>query len=103
MLKYIFKRLLVFIPTLIIISLMAFVISTNAPGDPVERLSKSASKEGAASEQSAATKKVKQDIRKRLGLDLPIFYFSLTTLGDCDTLHKIDDKAQQENLLKLTV
>ncbi len=81
---------------------MAFVISTNAPGDPVERLSKSASKEGAANEQSAATKKVKQDIRKRLGLDLPIFYVSLAAYADCDTLHKIDDKAQQENLLKLT-
>ncbi len=64
MLRYIFKRLIVFIPTLIIISLLAFVISINAPGDPVERLSKSANKEGTASEQSSATKKVKQDIRK---------------------------------------
>ena len=102
MLRYIFKRLLIFIPTLIIISLMAFVISTNAPGDPVERLSKSANKEGTADQQSSATKKVKQDIRKRLGLDLPIFYVSLATLGDCDTLYRIDDKSQQENLQNLT-
>lgn len=102
MLRYIVKRLIVFIPTLIVISLLAFVISINAPGDPVERLSKSADKEGAASEQSAATKKVKQDIRKRLGLDLPVFYLSLGTLADSDTLYKIEDKAQQENLLKLS-
>lgn len=101
MLKYIIKRLFVFIPTLIAISLLAFVISINAPGDPVERLSKSANKEGTASEQSSSTKKVKQEIRKRLGLDLPIFYLSLATLSDCDTLYKIDDKAQQENLQKL--
>ncbi|MCB0410522.1 MAG: ABC transporter permease, partial [Flavobacteriales bacterium] len=102
MLKYILKRLIVFIPTLIIISLLAFVISINAPGDPVERLSKSANKEGTASEQSSATKKVKQEIRKRLGLDLPIFYLSLGTLADPDTLYKVEDKAQQDNLLKLT-
>jgi peptide/nickel transport system permease protein len=102
MLKYILKRFVIFIPTLIIISVLAFVISVNAPGDPVERLSKSADKEGAASEQSDASKKVKQEIRKRLGLDLPIFYFSLSTLADCDTLYRIDDKAQQDNLLKLT-
>lgn len=102
MLKYILKRLIIFIPTLIIISVLAFVISVNAPGDPVERLAKSANSEGAASEQSSATKKVKEDIRKRLGLDLPVFYFSLGTLSDCDTLHKIVDKAQQENLQKLT-
>ena len=102
MLAYIFKRLFIFFPTIIIISLMAFVVSANAPGDPVERLSKSANKEGVANEQSSATKKVKQDIRKKLGLDLPIFYFSLATLADCDTLYKIEDKSQQENLSKLT-
>lgn len=102
MLKYILKRLFVFIPTLIMISLLAFVISINAPGDPVERLLKSANKEGSASEQSNSTKKDKEVIRKRLGLDLPIFYLSLSTLADCDTLYKIPDKAQQENLLKLS-
>lgn len=102
MLRYILKRLIVFIPTLVVISLLAFVISVNAPGDPVERLSKSANKEGAASEQSAATKKVKEEIRKRLGLDLPVFYLSIGTLADSDTLYKITDKAQQDNLLKLS-
>ena len=38
MLKYIFKRILIFIPTLIIITLLGFIISINAPGDPVERM-----------------------------------------------------------------
>jgi peptide/nickel transport system permease protein len=102
MLRYIIKRFIVFIPTLIAISLLAFVISINAPGDPVERLSKSANKEGTASEQSSSTKKIKQEIRKRLGLDLPVFYLSLATLADSDTLYKIDDKAHQENLLRLS-
>jgi ABC-type microcin C transport system permease subunit YejB len=38
MVQYIFRRLLFFIPTLVVISLLAFVISIQAPGDPVDRL-----------------------------------------------------------------
>jgi ABC-type microcin C transport system permease subunit YejB len=36
--KYILRRILFFIPTLFIITLLAFIISVNAPGDPVERM-----------------------------------------------------------------
>ena len=42
MLQYITKRILTFIPMTTAISLIAFIISINAPGDPVERLTKSA-------------------------------------------------------------
>ena len=61
MLKYTFKRILVFIPMLIAISLLSFIISVNAPGDPVERLSKAAGTEGSAEQQSGASKKIKQE------------------------------------------
>ena len=81
MLKYLVKRILVFIPTLIAISLLAFIININAPADPVEKLSNTADKEGAANQQSNATKKIKQDLRKKLGLDLPVFYFDFSILG----------------------
>ena len=76
MLKYLLQRILIFIPTLVAISLLAFIISISAPADPVEKLSNSADKEGNANQQSNATKKTKQELRKKLGLDLPIFYFS---------------------------
>ena len=52
MLKYTLQRILTFIPMLIAISLLSFVISINAPGDPVERLAKSAESEGSAQELS---------------------------------------------------
>ena len=55
MLKYTLQRILTFIPMLIAISLLSFVISINAPGDPVERLAKSAESEGSAQEQSGAS------------------------------------------------
>ncbi len=98
MLKYTIKRILTFIPMLIAISLIAFLISINAPGDPVERLSKAAGNEGSADQQSGASKKIKQELRKKLGLDLPIFYMSITDLASCDTLYKVQDKYHKANL-----
>ena len=73
MLQYTLKRLVVFIPMLIAISLIAFAVSIAAPGDPVERLSKSAGNEGGAEKQSGTAKKDKQELRKKLGLDLLFF------------------------------
>ena len=45
---------------LIAISLIAFIISINAPGDPVDRLTKAAGNEGGADQQSGAAKKTKR-------------------------------------------
>ncbi len=92
---YIIRRILIFIPTLIIISLMGFVISINAPGDPVERLVNTADNKGAVGANTASNEKLKQQIREKLGLHLPIFYLSLTTMADTDTLYKIPDRNQR--------
>ena len=102
MFKYTLKRILTFIPMLIAISLLSFVISINAPGDPVERLSKAAGSEGSAEQQSGASKKIKQELRRKLGLDLPIFYLSITDLASSDTLYKVQDKYHKANLEALT-
>ena len=102
MFKYVIKRVLTFMPMLIAISLLSFVISINAPGDPVERLSKAAGSEGSAEQQSGASKKIKEELRKKLGLDLPIFYFSITDLASSDTLYKVQDKYHKVNLEELT-
>ncbi len=102
MFKYALKRILTFIPMLIAISLLSFVISINAPGDPVERLSKAAGSDGSAEQQSGASKKIKQELRKKLGLDLPIFYLSITDLAASDTLYKVQDKYHKANLEALT-
>ncbi len=102
MFKYTIKRVLTFIPMLIAISLLSFVISINAPGDPVERLSKAAGNEGSAEQQSGASKKIKQELRKKLGLDLPIFYLSISDIATSDTLYKIQDKYHKANLEHLT-
>ncbi len=102
MLKYTIQRVITFIPMLIAISLLSFIISINAPGDPVERLAKSSESEGSAQEQSGASKKIKAELRKKLGLDLPIFYVSIGDLASSDTLYKIQDKYHKANLQALT-
>ena len=57
MFNYIVKRLLIFIPTLIAISLLTFVISINAPGDPVETmLNQSMNGNGGSSDKIANEK-----------------------------------------------
>lgn len=100
MIRYIIKRLLLFIPTLFVISLLAFVISVKAPGDPVEILSGSGAQGGNSNQKMSKVQK--DSIRTRLGLDLPLFYFSLATQADSDTLYKITDKSHRNVLDRLT-
>lgn len=81
MIRYVIRRLLFFIPTLIAISLMAFIISVNAPGDPVERLMTAETGE-AVSSNFDGSQNLKSYWRKKLGLDLPVFYFSVSSLDE---------------------
>lgn len=102
MLTYVLRRILVFIPTLIAITLLGFVIMVSAPGDPVERMVVAAQSGGEISSQTANQTEQKKFWNKKLGLDLPIFYISLNTLAQCDTLYRIYDKNERESLSRLT-
>ncbi len=102
MLKYILKRLLIFIPTLIAISLLTFVISINAPGDPVETMLNQGGGGDGRSGEKLASEKTYEAKRHELGFDLPLFYFSLTNATFPDTLHRISKKAHRETLQRLS-
>ncbi len=99
---YIIKRLLVFIPTLLIISFLSFLISVNAPGDPVAKIVTAMGQDGTASQNSDANEKTKKLVRQQLGLDKPLFYISLGTFADCDTLYRISDKLKRTAAKQLT-
>jgi len=101
MFKYIIRRIFIFIPTLIVITLLGFVISINAPGDPVERMVVAAQSGGEVGTQTVNQIEQKKFWRKKLGLDLPVFYFSLTSLSRPDTLFKIFDRNERESLDRL--
>jgi len=101
MLRYIIKRILVFIPTMVVISLLAFIISINAPGDPVERMVSITQGGGEMSTQTANVQQAKEIWTKKLGLDLPIFYFSLSNIATPDTLFKIYERSERNALERL--
>lgn len=101
MLKYLLRRILLFIPTIIIISLLAFVISVSAPGDPVSRMMSSAESGDAFQSQSNIQVQQQQLLSHRLGLDLPVFYFSMTPASFPDTLYRIYDRGERAALKSL--
>ncbi|PCH69334.1 MAG: hypothetical protein COC01_01625 [Bacteroidetes bacterium] len=88
MIKYVIKRVLIFIPTIVAISLLTFLISLNAPGDPVEQMLNMGQQQGQIAEK-LATEKSYLETRHNLGLDLPVFYFAITNLANCDTLYRV--------------
>ncbi len=101
MLQYILKRILIFIPTILIISLITFGISTNAPGDPVEQMLAGGGNSTGQSASLLATEKSYLELREKLGLDLPIFYFSVSNTATPDTLHRIPKRLHRQNLSRL--
>lgn len=100
MFKYILKRVLIFIPTLIAISLLTFMISVNAPGDPVAIMLNQTGGDGQLADKIAG-EKAYLDMREKLGLDLPVFYFSLGSLASPDTLYRIPKRFHRETLENL--
>jgi peptide/nickel transport system permease protein len=101
---YVLKRIFGFVPTLFAVTIIGFILLANVPGDAVDSL--------VMSSNSGGSLKTNQDIeqqkahwRKQLGLDLPLFYFSICKLSEPDTLYKIHDNVQLEKtkeLLKTT-
>ena len=75
--QYLIKRILVAIPTLVAISVIIFTILALAPGDPL----------GEFASNPAITAEVRENIRKSLGLDQPVYiryfkWFSSFVRGD---------------------
>lgn len=101
MITYLIRRILLFIPTLIVISLLAFVISVNAPGDPVEQLLSSAESGTMTNTPTSSMQEEKEYWMRRLGLDLPVFYFSIMPLSYPDTLYRITDRKERKAMTSL--
>jgi peptide/nickel transport system permease protein len=103
MFTYIIKRILYFIPTFLVISLLTFMLSQMAPGDPVE-LKLAGGMQSSGSGQSAeklAGERAYIELNEKLGRNLPTFYFSVTSKAYPDTLHRIYRKFERENLERL--
>lgn len=94
---YVLKRILWFIPTLFAVTVIGFILLANAPGDPVNSLVMS-SNSGGNMQTAKDLEGQKKYWRNQLGLDLPLFYFSIQKLSEPDTLYKITDEIQLKKL-----
>ena len=101
MLKYIIKRIFIFIPTLLAISVIMFMIGVNAPGDPVETILTKQQGESGQSIKSIMGEAAYNSVRHKLGLDLPLFYCSITNSTYSDTLYRIPKADVRDNLAHL--
>jgi peptide/nickel transport system permease protein len=101
MLNYILRRILIFIPTLFVISLLAFVISVSSPVDPVAM--SMAEDEGVSNDLQAYfnLQDTRQRMRERFNLHLPVFYLRVASAAEPDTLYKIYDQDRRKSLGKL--
>lgn len=97
MAKFLLKRLLLFIPTLLVVSILTFFLSRNAPGDPVEN---AIQLDNYAMEDEAYLK-LYQQTATILGLNKPIFYCQITTAAFPDTLYKIYPQTHKKTLASL--
>lgn len=97
MLHFILKRLLWFMPTLVAVTIISFMLLSSAPGDPVNSMV-SVSNSGGGLKSSNDIEIQKNYWRKQLGLNLPLFYFSIHKLSEPDTLYKISNEAQLQQI-----
>jgi len=96
---YLVQRIAILLPTLAAISLLAFALGKMAPGDPVELLLRRGGDENLR-DLRLADESYRQTARI-LGLDNPLFYFSLMPKAYPDTLYKILNPAHRKTMRRL--
>lgn len=95
---YVLKRVLWFFPTMFAVSLLAFMISSWAPEDPVTGFCPSLMDPGATPDN---IQRCLDRQRKKFGLDLPLFYLEIASMASPDTLHKIYPSRTRQAMARL--
>lgn len=98
MLKYLLRRIVLTLPTLLVISLFAFWLGKCAPGDPVVNVFGEENFQTLDPAQQAVRYQLNAT---RLGIHRPTFYFELSTAAYPDTLWKIFPLNRRARLKKL--
>ena len=102
MFSYLLKRLLLFIPTLIVASMLTFGLSRLTPSNQiVDYLRENPYALISSKNDLLQAEKEYRNTAKLLNLDKPAFYFSLTSKAFPDTLYKIQPPERRAILEKL--
>jgi peptide/nickel transport system permease protein len=100
MFRLLARRFLLLLPTLWLVSLAVFFLSRSAGGDPVEILLGTADRPAGAVASERMAERYAQKQRE-LGLDKPLFYWTLQTAAFPDTLHRIAPAEHRAALARL--
>lgn len=98
MLQYFLRRSLLALPTLLVISFLAFGMGQCSSGDPVVQVFGEENYKSLDPAQQASAYRAHA---ARLGLEGPVFYFTLSTAAYPDTLWRIFPLDRRERLQKL--
>lgn len=85
--RYIFKKILLLIPTIFLLAVLVFFLSEMAPGDRV--MMNLDITGNSLNVENSISKKDYDRLAHQLNLDLPQFYFSIHPIAYPDTLYKI--------------
>lgn len=100
--RYATIKLLLIIPSLLLLSIIVFFLSKLAPGDPVASMIELRGQVGQEFNSGESSPEYLQ-IARELEIDLPLFYFSIHPSYYPDTLHKVlhpQEKKRLKNWLK---
>ena len=100
MLSYFIKRILLFIPSIILIGAFTFALFHAIPNDPVAELLSTDGVEKVNVTEQQFLKQYKS-LAKDLKLDRPKFYFSLVPRFYPDTLYKLSTKFERKRAVEL--
>lgn len=96
MFKYILKKIIWFIPTLVLVSLCTFYLLSILPGDAATQMAQTHKNGQLQSAENFKAQKLYW--QKKLGLNAPLFYFTVCKLSEPDSLFLIFDKKEFELL-----
>ncbi len=82
MTEYVIKRILLFIPTLIIITMITFLVCRLAPGDPTEMKIGRTQEAQKSDAKNLMTEQAKEFYKKKFGLDKPLYMQYLIWMGN---------------------
>lgn len=94
-------RIVLIVPTLLLLCLLAFWLSKIAPGDPVETLVQAGSGSVSLQSNPASLRKIYYRTAAILGVDKPVFYFRFSPAAYPDTLYKFCVPAEKKALTEL--
>src|SRR5690606_1628337 len=84
--SYVLKRVLLFVPTFIIITMITFLICRMAPGDPVEMKVGGNTQEGMSADgKNVISEQAKKYYRQKFGLDKPLYMQYVIWMGNMFT------------------